>query len=248
MPETQELKKVVEDITSIYQTKIEDMASLFETTQLILNEFQEPLLKTKQVGEEINSQLKDLLSQNEYLRKKDFDRMMQGIPFAQVEKAKEIRNLVNNYLTEQKEMINLLKEHLTKTKDAIAKGEAVKPQESLKHTLAQILIQQNKRKQEVTSKLKEFQKEQREMTERLLELLAKGKELRIKDLKLMLKKFQASHRERLARCEEGKIEMQKRKDEVRNMLIEFKKKRIEFAKSRHSKSSKDTPPVTSITS
>jgi len=231
MPETIDFKNIVEDITTIYQTKIENMGSLFETTQLILNEFQEPLLKTKQVKEEINAQLQDLLAKNEHLRRKDFDRMMQSIFCAQVEKEKEIRDLVNNYLIEQKEMINLLKDYLTKIKDAIANGQVLKAKEPLKNTLTQILIQQDKRKQEVASKLKEFQKEQREMTEKLFSLLAKGKDLRIRDLKAMLKEFEIQHKERLSRQVERKEEVQKIKEAARSMLDEFKKKRLESAKS-----------------
>jgi hypothetical protein len=231
MPATLDLKNLVEDIAFIYHTKIENMDSLFETTQLILNEFQEPLqplLKAEKIREEINNQLKDLLSQNEHLRRKDFDRMMQSLLYAQIEKEKEIRYLVSSYLTEQKVMINLLREHLTKIKDAIAKGKAVAAQES-QNTLTQILIQQDKGKQEVTSKLKEFQKEQHEMTDGLLELLAKGGELRIKDLKSMLKEFKTSHKERLVRREERKVEVHKRRDEVHDMLVDFKKKRVGFA-------------------
>ena len=218
---TLDLKNFVDDIGFIYHTQIENMDSLIQTTQLILNEFQEPLqplLKTKQIREEINNQLKDLLSQNEHLRRKDFDRMMQSILYAQIEKEKDIRYLVNCYLTEQKVMINLLRDHLTKIKDAIAKGKAVVAQES-QNTLTQILIQQDKGKQEVTSKLKEFQKEQHEMTDGLLELLAKGRELRIKDLKSMLMEFKTSHKER-------KVEVQKRREAVHDMLVDCKKKRV----------------------
>ena len=226
MPAILDLKDLVEDIAFIYHTKIENMDSLHETTKLILNEFQEPLIKTKQIREEINRQLKDLLSQNEHLRRKDFDRMMQGILSAQTEK--EIRCLVDNYLSEQKVMINLLKEHLTKIKDAIAKGKVVVTQES-QNTLTKILAKQEKEKQAVTSKLKEFQKEQHEITDGLLELLAKGRELRIKDLKSMLRRFKNSHKARLVRQDERKAEVKRRRDEVHDMLVVFKKSRMEFA-------------------
>ncbi|MDP2940533.1 MAG: hypothetical protein Q8O13_10775 [Candidatus Omnitrophota bacterium] len=245
MSEVLALKNAVQDFVSSYEMKIENVGSLFETTHLILNEFQEPLLKTKQVREEISVQLQDLLAKNEHLRRKDFDRMMQSILFAQIEKEKEIRNLVNSYLTEQKEMINLLREHLAKIKDAIAKGESVGAQES-QNTLTQIIVQQDRRKEEITSKLKEFQKEQRETTERLLGLLAKGRGLRIKDLKAILKEFKASHRERLARQEERKVEVQKRKEEVRDMLVEFKKKRKNSLKNWKANLPKAIPPVSAM--
>jgi hypothetical protein len=245
MPETLDLNKVVEDIVASYEAKIENINSFFETTHLIFGEFQEPLLEAKQERGEINSQLEDLLAKNEHLRRTDFHRMMQGILAIQVNKEKEIRNLLNSYLTEQKQMVNLLRDNLTRIKAALASGQGVEIKES-KELIGQILIQQDKRKQEVSLKLKEFQKEQKEMTQRLQELLVKGKELRIRDLKLMLKEFDVQHKERLARQEERKIEAQKRRGEVRGMLVEFKKKRKDSVKSWRTNSVKVTPPVRNV--
>ena len=93
MPETLDLNKVAEDIIASYEAKIENINSFFETTHLIFGEFQEPLLETKQERGEINSQLEDLLAKNEHLRRADFNQMMQGVLFIQVNKEKEIRNL-----------------------------------------------------------------------------------------------------------------------------------------------------------
>ena len=235
-------ENMVEDIVASYEAKIENINSFFETTHLILGEFQEPLLETKEERGEINSQLEDLLAKNEHLRRTDFHRMMQGILSIQVNKEREIRNLLNSYLTEQKEMVNLLRDNLTKIKAALANGQGVEVKES-KELINQILAQQDKRKLEVSLKLKEFQKEQKEMTQRLMELLAKGKELRIKDLKSMLKEFGIQHKERLAQQEERKIEVQKRKEKVRGMLVEFKKKRKESVKSWRTNLPKAIPPV-----
>ena len=230
MPETLDLNKVVEDIVASYEVKIENIKSFFETTHLILNEFQDPLFDIKEERQVISAQLQDLLAKNEHLRRADFNWMMQGVLAIQIEKEKEIRNLVNSYLTEQKQMLNLLKDNLTKIKDALANGEGVGVKESQK-LMVEILAQQDKRKQEVISKLKDFQKEQQEMAKRLLELLSKGRELRIKDLKSMLREFQAEHKERIAQQEERKVEVQKRRGEVHGMLVEFKKKRKESVKS-----------------
>jgi len=223
-------KNIVEDIVISYEAKIENINSFFETTHLILGEFQDPLLEIKEERGEINTQLEDLLANNEHLRRTDFHRMMQGVLSIQANKEKEIRNLLNTYLIEQKQMVNLLKDNLAKIKAALANGQGVEVKES-KELINQILTQQDKRKQEVSLKLKEFQKEQKEMTQALLELLAKGKELRIRDLKSMLKEFDVQHKERQARQEERKIEVQKRRGEVRGMLVEFKKKRKDSVKS-----------------
>lgn len=218
------LNNVVEDILTSYEAKIENIDSFFETTQLILNEFQEPLLDTKQERGHINSQLEDLLAENEHLRRTDFNRMMQGLLSIQDEKEKEIKNLVNSYLTEQKQTIGILKENLFKIKEALAKGEGICVRES-QELIGEVLAQQDKTKQDIITKLKEFQKEQCQMTQRLLELIAKGRDLRIKDLKSMLKEFQRQHKERKAQREERRREVRGRKEKVKQMLLEFKKKR-----------------------
>ena len=226
MSETLSLQNGVEDIVSSYETKIENIDSLFDPTQFIFSEFQGDLLKLNHLIEEINAQLRDVLAKNENLRKKDFDRMTQGILSIQIEEENEIRDVINSYFAEQRQMIALLRDHLAKIKEALAKGQTQEAKES-QDTMTQILTYQDKRKQEVSLKLKAFQKSQGEMTERFLELLAQGRELRINDLKSMLRDFAGCHKERLARQGERKQKVQKRKEAVHSLLLEFKKKRME---------------------
>ena len=59
----------------------------------------------------------------------------------------------------------------------------------------------------------------------------KGKELRIKDLQLMLREFDVQRKGRLVRQEERRIEGQRRRGEVRDMLVDFKKRRKDSVKS-----------------
>ena len=223
MPVAEDTKNIVENIVSSYETRIENIETLFDTTHQILQGFQDSFLDTKQEREKINVELRENLAQNEHLRKKDFDSMMQGILSTQDEREKEVRNLLNNYLDEQKEMAQALRKNLEKFKDCLAKGEVRRVKES-RVLIKEILAKQDKRKEEVTSSLKEFQKEQQEMAKRLKELLAKGKELRIRDFKSMLKELKAQHKERIVRQEE-------RRKEVRSMLEGFKKERVETAKN-----------------
>jgi len=223
MSETVELTNVVEDIISSYEARIESISSIFDATPLILGEFQESLLNTKQEGEKINTQLRDILAKNKSLRKKDFDKMMQGILSAQDERKKEVRDLLKGYLNAQKELSQTLRDNLAKVKDALAKSEAGRVKE-FQALIKEIFIKQEERKEEITSKLKEFQKEQHEMAKRLKELLAKGRELTIGDFKSMLKEFKTQHKERLA-CQK------ERKEEVNKMLSDFKKERLEAVKN-----------------
>lgn len=221
MPEVLDLKNIVEDVLSSYEKRIESINSIFDTTHSILNDFQESIFDTKEEREKISTQLRDILAKNENLRRKDFDNMMQGILLTQGEREKEVRGLLKEYLNEQKTMAQALRENLSKFKDSLARGEAERVKE-FQNLIKEILVRQDERKEEVTSNLKEFQKEQQEMAKRLKELLAKGRELRIKDLKSMLAEFKAQHKERIARQEE-------RRKEVQNLLGEFKEERLKSA-------------------
>jgi len=217
MPLAEDMKNIVENILSSYEARIQSIGSIFDTTHLILGDFQQSFFDTKQEREKINTQLRDTLAKNEHLRRKDFDNMMQGILATQDEREKEVGNLLKEYFNDQKTMAQALRENLEKFRGSLSKGEAGRVKE-FQEMVKEILAKQDERKDEVTSKLKEFQKEQRDLAIRLKKLLVKGKELRIKDLKSMLKEFRAQREKRLAL-------QNKRREEVVKMLNSFKKKR-----------------------
>ena len=234
MPEVLDLKNVVENVISSYETRIESVGAIFDTTHQILDDFQEAFLGNKEEGRKISIQLRDILAHNEHLRKKDFDSMTQGALSAQEEREAEVKNLLKGYLNQQREMARTLRENLAKFKDALAKGEVQRVKE-FQEIIKGVITNQDDRKEEVTSKLKEFQKEQQEMAKRLNTLLAKGRELRIKDLKSMLKEFKTQHKERL----DHQIE---RRKEVNKMLGTFKQERKEAAKNWQVGQIKDKTP------
>jgi len=212
------MKNIVDNIVSSYEARIQSIGTLFDTTHQILLGFQDSLLDTKQEREKLNAELRESLTKNESLRRKDFDNMMQGILLTQDEREKEVRNLLSSYLNEQKEMAQALRENLGKFKNSLIKGEVRRVKE-FQEMIKEILTKQGKSKDKVTSRLKEFRREQRVLASRLKELLAKGKELRIRDFKSMLKEFKARYKERMARQEE-------RKKETCQLLGEFKRGRI----------------------
>ena len=224
MPETLDLKNAAENAVSSYETRIESVGAIFDTTHQILDDCQEAFLDNKEEGRKISAQLRDVLAHNEHLRKKDFDSMTQGDLSAQEEREAEVKNLLKGYLNQQREMARTLRENLAKFKDALAKGDVQRVKEFHEMIKEVITNQDARKKEEVSSKLKEFQKEQQEMAKRLKTLLAKGGELRIKDIKSMLKEFKTQHQERIVCREE-------RREKVRSMLEEFKKKRGEDKKS-----------------
>jgi hypothetical protein len=217
IPLAEDIKNIIEDTLSSYEARIESMGSIFDASPLIFSGFQESILDTKEEREKVNSQLRDVLAKKEHLRRKDFDNMMQGILSVQDEREREARNLLKDYLNAQKTMAQVLRENLRKFKDSLAKGETERVKE-FQTLIKDILIRQEKRKEDITGKLKDFQKEQHNLAIRLKELLAKGNELRIKDFKLMLKEFKLQREERLTL-------QKKRKKEIIKMLTDFRKER-----------------------
>ena len=232
MPLTEDIKHMADNIIFSCEAGLQSLEAISDTTYQILQGFQDSILDAKQDSfldikqerEQIRAELRECLAQNKSLRRKDFNDMMQGILSVQDEREKEGRNLINNYFIDQKNMADALRENLAKFKDSLLKGETQRVKE-FQEMIKNILAEQDERKNEVISKLKEFQKEQQEMVKKLKELLAKGRDLRIKDFKLMLEEFNISHKERITRQEE-------RREEVQRMLGNFKKKRAEVDRSR----------------
>ncbi len=181
-------KQPLADIINSHEARIENISSLFENTYLVFRDFHESLTDTKLEREEMRAQLQDILTQNEHLRRKDFDRMMWAILSVQDGREKEVKNLLDTCFNEQKEMAGKLRENLDGVKGSLAKGETQRIRE-FQELLKDILAKQDERKAGVTAKLKEFQEEQKALALRLKTLLAKGRELRIRDLKVMLSEF-----------------------------------------------------------
>ncbi|MFH1961921.1 MAG: hypothetical protein ABIJ30_03445 [bacterium] len=209
---------IVEEVVFSYESSEQKTADVFNTTYQIL---QNSILDARQEKERIGVQLRENLAKNKSLRKKDFDNMMQNICLIQDEGGKEVKDLVNNYLYEQEETSRDLRKGLRRFQDSFANGESKRIKE-FQVLSKNILDEQEKRKQEIALRLKDIQKEQQEVTRKFKELLDRGRDLRIKDIKSMLKEFSVLHEERMARQEE-------RKEEVRKMLDEFRKERVEVS-------------------
>ncbi|MFH1613725.1 MAG: hypothetical protein ABIG61_01395 [Planctomycetota bacterium] len=219
-----EKESVLDSIISSYEARIQSIEAFFDMTGHIFQDFQESLLSTRAEREKINSQLRENLSQNGSLRKKDFDRMMGVISSHLDESEQEIRQLSHKYLNEQTKLVQQLREGLRNFKDALTEGQAEKIRE-LQTLIKEILSKQDKSKIEVTSKLKEFQEGQQQTSKMLKELLSKGEDLRIRHFKAMLAEFKRQRAERIA-CQE------QRRREVKDMLDEFKAKRMQTEQER----------------
>jgi len=211
-------QNTLEDIISFYEMRIQSVEALLETTHQFLLDFQDSVFDKRQEREKINHQLRENLAQNGSLRKKDFDSMISPISSQQDQQEREVRNLSKSYLSEQATLVGELRESLKRFQVALANGEAQRVRE-FQAVIKDILVKQEKRKQEVISRLKQFQKEQQEMAKVLKNLLDKGKELRIKDLKSTLAEFKRQRKERVAYRRE-------RKGNVQSMLEGFRRERL----------------------
>jgi len=215
---------ILEDIISSYEITIQSVEAFFETAHQIVTGLEDLIFDTRQEREKINDQLRDSLAKNHSLRKKDFDSMVIVICSHQNQEEQEVRNLSTAYLNEQGNLIQELRKSLRSLTDALGKSEAGRVKE-FQALMKEIFAKQEKKKEEVIFKLKEFQRKQQETAEMLKNLLAKGRELRIKDLKLMLAEFKREHKVRIP-CQE------RRRQEVRNLLGEFRSQRAEAAQNR----------------
>ncbi len=222
----EEMNSIVNDEISIYEDEIQNVSSAFDVAHELIDDFQNSYLDVKQESDKINVALRENFAKNNSLRRKDFNNMVKDILSIQEEQEKEIRDLLKVYLNEQKELMHSLIENLGKFKNACIKQESTEIKE-LHILISQIILKQEKRKDEVTSKLKEFQKEQQNVAQKFKELLAKGNDLRIKEFKSMLKVFKNQREERI-------VLKRERKDEVAKMLSNFKRDRqrnISFIKN-----------------
>jgi len=168
MKTVEQLRNVAQDLIASYDARLDAVGTIIDNTYQILDDFKEKRTK-------LSTELRETLAKRESLRKRDFDRMMNGILLNHEEKEKEIKQDLRNFLTEQKNEARELK-------DALMQGEVErmkKAQNGMERGIA-----------EVRGLLKGFYEQQNGLTEELRTLLAKGKDLKIKDLKDMTRNLQ----------------------------------------------------------
>jgi F0F1-type ATP synthase membrane subunit b/b' len=168
MRTVEEMKNLTQDLIASYDAQVDAIGAIIDNTYQALDDFKDKRAK-------LSHELKETLASRQSLRKKDFDRMMNGILLHQEEKEKEVKQSVKNFLEEQKREARELR-------DALTQGEV----ERMKK--AQIKIEKNVAL--VKGLLKESDEQQKELTEELKKLLTKGKDLKIKDLKNTLRNLQ----------------------------------------------------------
>jgi len=169
-------KDVIKAIIDSYETRVETVSALMRQTIQVLKNFQ---LQQEEMAEE----LKSILANNEFLRKKDFDRMMEKTWKKREEREKEVHKTLEIFIGEEKGMIDELRRFLNS-------GELLKLDDFMV-LKERILNRQREREKRVSEILKSFHLEQEELSTALRRLLLKGEGVRIKHVKSMLKGLQA---------------------------------------------------------
>jgi len=133
----------------------------------------------------------------------------------------ETRQTVKGFKEEQNELREKLKEKL-------AKGESLRKKD-FDLLIKDIIEKRKQRVQDVARMIEQFKTEEEEMAKGLRHLLANGEEVRIKDFKQMLAGIRARQEERKPEVEELTKAASYIKEEVANMLGNFRKEREEAA-------------------
>ena len=195
MMRTLDSENLVDGVFCSYEARIQGVECLLETARDVLENFDNSILDVRSEYEQVSEQLRENLSKNGSLRKKDFDTMMRVMATEQEQRGREVRDLSKQYLDEQTELVHELRGRVHEFTSALAGGEPAKVTER-HQAITDLFTKQQQHSLDVVAQLKESQQQQQETAGMLRDLLAKGRELRIKDLKLMLAEFARQHRQR----------------------------------------------------
>ena len=114
-------------------------------------------------------------------------------------------------------------------REALAKSECLRKTD-FNRMMAEILVVQLRREENVKQMLADFRREEEEVAMRLRKLLERGEEVRIKDFKRMIAKIKEEQREREKATSLGvKDQLERMQAEVYTMLATFKQEREKMA-------------------
>ena len=94
MEKKKDLKQIAKEIVASYNARIRVIAEIVKDTDETLADF-------RQRRQEMSHELRELLAQNTYLRKKDFDRMMADIIDRQNRREEEVRKTLEDFRQEE---------------------------------------------------------------------------------------------------------------------------------------------------
>lgn len=196
----EEMRVLTQNVIDSYEMRVKIVTALMRQTNELIKSF-------RLEQEDMASQLRERLAKNECLRKKDFEAMIESIQVQQREKEKEVDEMLKKIHQEEKEMVTELRAILVSDNETKMKN--------FKVIKENILTRQKEREREVSETLRDLHQEHEELSIALRKLLSKGESVKIKDFKAMVKTFQVQRR--------------KGRNEVGQMLEEFRRVREEIS-------------------
>lgn len=170
------MQALIESVIDSYELRVKMVGDLIRQAAEALKDFHIE-------QENLASELKNLLTKTESLRKKDFDKMMEKIWSRRKKKREEeITQMIEKFQMEEKRILRELRKILDPSKPVrIDDLEVIKEE---------IMTRCKDREREVSNMLKKFHLEQEELCSALKKLLSKGERVRVKDLKAMIQEIQ----------------------------------------------------------
>jgi len=210
------IRTMMEDLLVSYEQGVKGITPIFSVAALLLD--------ADGAGETDEEQLRETLSRNGNLRKKDFDRMMSAIAEPGNNRGKKIRLLLRDFLIHQQEMIEQLGGYFSQIRACMESGEIeqIKP---MFNGIKEIIALQEQAKQELEGELAEQEIEQQEIHTGVESLLQKGRELQVRDFKEMLVEIK---RQSKNRSEQNRL----RREAVSQMLAGYKEQRLKTESTR----------------
>jgi len=189
----------IEAIINSYDIKVKSVTSLIrQAREKIHNCYNEQNL--------LGDKLKEVLSKNQNLRKKDFNFMMEKVQNLQSFREKEISKILDDFCREEEDMVAALRK--------IFKGKKSSPLKDFNNLKEKMLKRPMDGEKRVSLILKKFHRDHEELTAAIRKLLEKGDSVRIKDLKAMIKAFHIEHQDEATEVDEILEEFERVKGEI----------------------------------
>lgn len=198
------------DLLSSYEQGVKSITPIFSMAALALDAHRPEETETQQ--------LRETLSRNGNLRKKDFDRMLTVITGPGNNRAKEIRLLLRDFLKGQQEMIGRMGGAFAQIRGYMETGDSGQIEPAFAG-VKEIIAQQEQARRALESDLAEQEKGQQEIQTGMKSLLKKGREVGIRDFKEMLAGIQ---RQSKVRNEQNRL----RRETVSRLLADYKEQRL----------------------
>lgn len=151
--------KMSKDIISAYEARIVMVQGIVEDTRKLLEEF-------RQKREKMSGDLKEVLAKHKSLRKKDFDKMMEDILTAQLQREERVKQLLVDFQEQEMAVVKNLKEMLQRGKKLRIKDlektlAKIRREQEIRQTegSSQIQVELAKMRSEVSAMLENFKKE-----------------------------------------------------------------------------------------